>query len=113
MKTVLISADGHVPATLRGIVERGSTALVEYLADELSGTPQPEADRFVFWGEGDQPALRTLAESYLRDATAEIRDGIIYVSGTAEASRPAIGLEQLFTWPRDEDRLKLAFLTGA
>lgn len=113
MKTVLISQDGRVPRGLRAIVERGSTVLVEYRADELPGSAHLDADRVVFWGEGDQPDLRTLAEACLRDAPAELREGILYVTGATETSRPGMAADQVFAWPRDEDRLKVVFMTGA
>jgi hypothetical protein len=114
MKTALISADGDVPETLRTIIDGGSTALEEYVADELSGAPQPDADRIVLWASREDSAVLPLAEAYARGAAMEDRERIIVVLGGSgrRAASTELTPEQLFAWPREEDRLKLVFLTG-
>jgi hypothetical protein len=112
MKVVLISAGGEIPAGLRAIVERGSTAVVEHPAHELSGSRAPDADRIVFWGAGDE--LQRLIEQYAGDARSDAAGRILVVRPDRDAhQQPAVAFDQLFTWPRDEDRLKVVFLTGA
>jgi hypothetical protein len=114
MKTALISVDGDVPETLRTILDGGSTALVEYRADELSGAPQPDADRIVLWASGEDTTVPALAEAYVRGAAVDDRERIIVVLGesSGRAGFAELSPEQLFAWPPDEDRLKLVFLTG-
>jgi hypothetical protein len=112
MKVVLISAGGEVPAGLRAIVERGSTVLVEHPVHELSRSPRPDADRIVFWGAGDE--LQRLVEQYAGEARSDAAGRILVVRPDRDAhQQPDVAPDQLFTWPRDEDRLKVVFLTGA
>lgn len=114
MKTLLISGAGApVPGELRDVLRRGSTSLEERAARQV----EPDAalsgvDRLVFWSTGDADT-RDLAE---RSAVAERRQGreaIVFVT-TDESTRIA-GLSdgELFVWPRDQDRLMMAFMTGA
>lgn len=113
MKTLLIVGGTPVPAGLREIVERGSTSFLEHRAAELEGQPAIDVDRVVFWSDGDE-ALRAVAETYGRAEAADRRERVVFVSAGAGASQtaPTLPPDELFVWPQDEDRLKMAFLTG-
>jgi hypothetical protein len=114
MKTVLITASAPVPPTLRELVERGSTALVERPAAELAGGLALDADRIVFWSASDDPDIGALAAKYADAEAAERRELLVFVTaehgGTPAPAR--LSPNEVFVWPRDEDRLKMAFLTG-
>jgi hypothetical protein len=115
MKTVLITANAPMPPALRELVERGSTALVERPAAELVGAGALDADRIVFWSASDDPEIRALAARYADAEAAERREILVFVTaehgGTPAPAR--LSPNEAFLWPRDEDRLKMAFLTGA
>ncbi len=114
MKTVFITGNAPVPPPLRELLERGSTWLVEHRATEVVASPM-DADRIVFWTATDDPAIRELAETYAKAEAAERREILVFVTtehgGAAPPARLAPG--EVFVWPRDEDRLTMAFLTGA
>jgi hypothetical protein len=114
MKTLLIVGKTALPASLREVVERGSTSIVEASASELGGTQPPaDADRIVLWAPPDDSAVADLARAYARGASPERKDTLIVV--TPESAPPVAGLPpgEVFAWPRDEDRLRMAFMTGA
>jgi hypothetical protein len=116
MKTVLITGKDPVPAALRALVERGSTSLAEHPAADVGAADPPdlEADRVVFWTAGAEPHVRRLAEQYARAEAAERREILVYVSGGAAGGAVAgLSSNEQYVWPADEDRLKMAFLTGA
>lgn len=114
MKTLLIVGGTPVPAGLREIVERGSTSFLEHRAAELAGQPAIDVDRVVFWSDGDDQAVQALAETYGRAEAADRRERVVFVSAGAGASQaaPTLPPDELYVWPQDEDRLKMAFLTG-
>ena len=115
MKTVLLTGMDPVPAPLRALVERGSTSLAEHRAAEVAGAERPDlaADRVVFWTAGGEPHVRALAEQYARAEAAERREILVYVSGAAGGAVAGLSSNEQYVWPADEDRLKMAFLTGA
>jgi hypothetical protein len=115
MTTVLISGGGDVPELLGEIVGRASSALVAQHADELGADGIPHADRIVFWSATGDARLRAVAEHYTRIAPAAQQDRVLFIMADDAAVEgcPEWPPDQLFSWPRDEDRLKLAFLTGA
>lgn len=116
MKTVIISGTTPIPAKLRDLVEKGSTSLVEYEAVDLAGRPRPDldADRIVFWTASPDPRVTELAQRYAGREAAERREVVVFVAGEgAVQAAPALPPNECFVWPRDEDRLKMAFLTGA
>ena len=45
-------------------------------------------------------------------SAAERKDMLVVIAPDA-AALPGVPAAEIFLWPRDEDRLKLAFLTGA
>jgi hypothetical protein len=114
MKTLLIhGGEAPLPEALRDVIVRGSTSLDERPAGQVgaSGALEP-ADRLVFWSPGD-PATREIAA---RCAAAEKRDGreaIVFVTTDEADNVPGLSEGELFVWPRDEDRLVMAFMTGA
>lgn len=116
MKTLLICGDAPPPAPLRDVIARGSTSLQQRRADEVSrdAAAPLDADRIVFWAAGGDAAVRALARTYARAERAQRREAIVFVTpeGTAAEVEGLSPLE-LFEWPRDEDRLKMAFMTGA
>jgi hypothetical protein len=115
MKTLVISAgDGPLPETLRDMITRGSTSVEQRrAADLLPGAPMPAADRIVFWSTGADPGLRQLAIRYARAEQAEGREAIVFVTTTPGEAVAGLSKTEVFVWPQDQDRLTMAFLTGA
>jgi hypothetical protein len=115
MKTVLITAGAPVPQQLRELIERGSTSYDERRASDVEAAPPLDVDRIVFWVGGADPDVSRLVERYVRTESAERREMIVFVSARPIAAKAAPGLppSEAYVWPRDEDRLKMAFLTGA
>lgn len=115
MTTVLISGRGAVPVPLRALVERGSTAFHEYRADELGSGTAVAADRVVFWSAEDDEDVQRLAERYAKAEVAARREVLVFVTAETGGATPPAGLSphEIFVWPKDEDRLAMAFLTGA
>jgi len=115
MKTVVIRGAAPLPDELRDVIARGSTSVVEREAAELDGAPPLEADRILFWNAADDPRLRALAERYAERERRERRESLLFV--TSEAAAPGGGdrlrPDEVFLWPRDEDRLVMAFMTSA
>lgn len=114
MKTLLISGgDRPLPDALRAVIVRGSTSLDERRTPEVDAVESlARVDRIVFWSPGDG-ATHALAT---RCATAEKRDGreaIVFVTTDGNESIAGLSDSELFVWPRDEDRLVMAFMTGA
>jgi hypothetical protein len=110
MKSVLIS-DGAVPEQLRDVIARGSTSVEERRT--LEATAMPVADRIVFWSTGADAALRQVASRFAQAEQAQRREAIVFVSTSPADSVPGLSETECFVWPQDEDRLKMAFLTGA
>ncbi len=114
MKTVLITGDADVPAPLRQIVEQGSTLLVERRAEDVARGPSLDADRIVFWAPAQDPVMQTLVQQYANAEAAGRREVVLLVTPQGGSSAvPALAPNDVYVWPRDEDRLKMAFLTGA
>lgn len=80
---------------------------------EISGTPAIEADRLVFWSAAPDPDLDAVARRYAAQGRADGGETVMFVSGEAVAAGLPFAPDELFVWPGDEDRLKMAFLTGA
>lgn len=114
MKTLIISGAGPaLPAALRDVIARGSTAVEERTAKETAAANRLDAvDRIVIWSPGDAATAR-LAEQYAAAERKARREAIVFVT-TDEGSRVAgLAEHEQFCWPRDEDRLVMAFMTGA
>ena len=114
MKTLVISGRAPVPVALRELIERGSTVVEDRLARDVSDALPDGIDRMVFWAASPDPELSRVANACARRESSARRQVIVFVAGDPGA---AAGLEispaEWYVWPRDEDRLKLAFLTGA
>jgi hypothetical protein len=113
MKTLLISGRSPVPDAVRQVVEKGSTSVHERRADEVSAEASLEADRVVFWATSRDGELRDLAARCARAEARERREVIVYVTPDVAPDVPGLAPNEVFVWPRDEDRLKIAFMTGA
>src|SRR5919201_134061 len=113
METLLISGSVPPPAALRDVVERGSTVLHERNASEIDSdvAARLTVDRIVFWAPHGETAVRALARSCARAERDAGREAIVFVTPEADAA-PIEGLNpnELFIWPRDEDRLTMAFM---
>jgi hypothetical protein len=114
MKTVVICGDAPLPDGLREVIARGSTEVAEHRAADLGGAPSIEADRIVFWSAAAEPEVLRLAERYARREAGARRDPVMFVSAgdAARADLPFMP-DEVFAWPGDEDRLKMAFMTSA
>lgn len=113
MKTLLI-ADAPVPDQLRQFITRGSTSVDERrVADEAPSGALPDADRIVFWSTGADAGLRRLASRYAKAEKAERKEAIVFVTPTPGDRVVGLSSTECFLWPQDEDRLRMAFLTGA
>ena len=114
MKTLLISGgERPLPDALREVIVRGSTSLDERRAPDVDAAESlGDADRIVFWSPGDA-ATRALAARYAEAEKRSGREAIVFIA--TEGAQAVAGLSdaELFFWPRDEDRLMMAFMTGA
>jgi hypothetical protein len=115
MKTLLISGGrAPLPAMLRKVIERGSTSVDERRAGDVDpSTTLSEVDRVVFWASSGDTAVHALAARFARAEQAERREAIVFVTDAGEQQVPGLSETEFFVWPQDEDRLTLAFLTGA
>jgi hypothetical protein len=117
MKTLLIS-DNPPPRELRDVIARGSTAVHERRASDVSAEAvgRLDVDRIVFWaaGGGHDSTIKALAHACAAAERAQRREAIVFVTpqGT-NVHIDGLSPNELFEWPRDEDRLKMAFMTGA
>ena len=112
--TTLLIATTDPPAALRAIIERGSTAVVSRRPQEVDivANEARDADRVVFWAAQRDSAVTNLAQAWIA------REGrgtgqLLFISASADASPGGLSSDALFEWPRDEDRLRIAFMTGA
>ena len=114
MKTLLIRGAAPVPEALREIVSRGSTSLQERRAADLA-PPQAAipVDRVVFWASRYDAEVYALAQEYSRVESKERRETIVFVAADGAPAPERLAATEVFCWPRDEDRLTMAFLTGA
>ena len=115
MKTVLISeGNAPPPAPLLDVIARGSTSVERRdAADLVHQSAMPDADRIVFWSAGSDAALRQLAMRYRTAERRERREAIVFVSSAACDAIPGLTSAETYVWPQDQDRLMMAFLTGA
>jgi hypothetical protein len=102
MRTLLVEQGGTAPDELREIVERGSTELIR----EASPAAE-DVDRVVIWdAKGSERGAEPMGESRWPDS-AEV---MIVAPDTRGV--PAPEASNVFAWPADADRLKMAFMTG-
>jgi len=114
MRTLLIAGISPVPPRLREIIDRGSTAVREQRSAVSSAALPADFDRVVFWASSGDEALLALAATLARKEAAERREMIVFVTPDSAAGTVAgLGANEMYVWPRDQDRLEAAFLTGA
>lgn len=112
MRTVIVRGRAALPEPLRDVIERGSTSVHE--CHVPGPTPLPrDVDRFVFFTSGDDPdvaaALRQASRAEKRDRVEKL----VYITTEAAPSVEGLSPTEVYVWPKDEDRLKMAFMTGA
>ena len=115
MRTLLIRGADPVPAPVRELIDRGSTSVeLRQLAQVPERMPD-KFDRIVFWAAGHDSALQAIARRYAEREAAERREVIVFITPDAggAAAVPALAANEVYVWPRDKDRLEMAFLTGA
>ena len=117
MKRLIIrGGQAPVPSSLRDVIARGSTSVEERSAAEVDPAAAAEAlagvDRLVFWSAGDA-GTAALAERSAAVERRERREAIVFVTTDDSARVKGLSDGELFVWPRDEDRLVMAFMTGA
>ena len=113
MKTLIISGESSVPEQLRDIIARGSTSVDQRVATDFASVAIPDVDRVVFWSTGGDAELRQLAERQAKAEKAEGRETVVFVTTKPGDRVPGLSPTEVYTWPQDEDRLTMAFLTGA
>ena len=115
MKTILISAGDALPEHLRETIERGSTSLVERAVKDvdLAAPFAGGVDRIVFWATKPDESMRSLASRIAKAERAARREVIVYVMSEGQAPADGVEPDETYVWPRDEDRLVMAFMTGA
>ena len=112
MKTILISGAQPLPAALRDVIAKGSTSLEERKPNDTSPAAGLDADRVVFWAASGDRGVLELATKLARAEARERREVIVFVTPDGSAA-DGLSDNETFVWPRDEDRLKMAFMTGA
>jgi hypothetical protein len=114
MRTLLIAGGEPVPPRLRELVDRGSTSVREQRSVDPAADLSSDFDRVVIWASRGDTALQSLAQKYAQQEAAERREMIVFVTpDAAEAAVAGLAANEVYVWPRDEDRLEVAFLTGA
>ncbi len=113
MKTLIVSGESPVPERLRDLITRGSTSVDQRRAADFTSVAIPDVDRVVFWSTGDEPELRQLAERQAKAEKAEGRETVVFVTTQRREKVPGLSPTEMYSWPEDEDRLTMAFLTGA
>ena len=112
MKTVIVRGRATLPDDLRDMIERGSTSVQE--CHVPGPTPLPrDVDRVVFFASGEDADVTAAVRQAARAERRDRVEKLVYV--TTEGTPPVDGLSasEVYVWPKDEDRLKMAFMTGA
>jgi hypothetical protein len=94
------------------MIDRGSTSVQE--CHVPGPTPMPrDVDRVVFFTSGDDPDVAAAARQAARAERTDGLEKLVYVlAGTGSATVEGLAATEVYMWPRDEDRLKMAFMTG-
>ena len=118
MKTVLITDGTTVPEELRDIIRKGSTSLDEFSAggrvaasQTASDLPLRVAERVVFWTSTQDDGV--LSHAACTAAAAPRPGAIFFVPADRGQAIAGLSDRDLFVWPRDEDRRRMAFMTSA
>ena len=114
MRTLLIYGAEPVPAGLRDLIDSGSTSVEVHQAFDAEGRLPDGVDRVVFWSASSDEAVQALVRRYAQSEAAERREAIVFVTSGRDDSGIGRGLSpnEVYEWPRDQDRLRMAFLTG-
>ena len=112
MKTVIVRGHTPLPETLREIIEHGSTSLQE--CHVPGPTPLPrDVDRIVFFTAGGDEDVIAAARQAARAERREHAEKLVFVAASEDTAIQGLSATEMYVWPRDEDRLKMAFMTGA
>lgn len=115
MRSLLVSGRDPVPPALREMVIAGSTSTDEVSARDLRTFISREGfgvDRIVFWAGRTDPDVRAVALNYAAAAGVERPKTVVFVTAAAEAPLDGMTSEEVHVWPRDEEKLKMIFMTG-
>jgi hypothetical protein len=115
MRTLLVSGRDPVPSALREIVVAGSTSTDEVSATDLRTFISREGfgvDRVVFWAGRSDPDVRSVALSYAVTAGPERPKTVVFITAADESALDGLTREEMHVWPRDEEKLKMIFMTG-
>jgi hypothetical protein len=110
VKTLLISGSTPVPGKLVEIIERGSTSVARGTAVDVS---RQTFDRIVFWAGPFDRALADAARTLATREAREHREAIVFVCEGEAGPLDGVPANEQYVWPQDEDRLEMAFMTGA
>ena len=112
MRTVIVRGRAALPEPLRELIQNGSTSFQE--CHVPGPTPLPrDVDRIVFFTDGEDADVAAAARQAARAEKRDRTEKLVFVA--AGAATPVEGLtpNEMYVWPADEDRLKMAFMTGA
>lgn len=116
MKTVLIRGREAPPRELVDIVRQGSTSLDEISTRDLATFTSREsfgADRLVFWSGHEDADVRTLALNYTAVEDDLRAQRIVFVTAQpTEAPLDGMTREEVLVWPRDEEKIRMLFMTA-
>jgi hypothetical protein len=112
MRTVIVRGRAALPEPLREMIENGSTSFHE--CHVPGPTPLPrDVDRIVFFSDGDDADVTAAARQAARAERKDRSEKLVFVSAGAAATVDGLSPNEVYCWPADEDRLKMAFMTGA
>ena len=112
MKTVIVRGRAALPQPLREMIEHGSTSFHE--CHVPGPTPLPrDVDRIVFFAAGDDHDVAAAARQAARAERKDRAEKLVFVTTDAGAIVEGLAANEIYAWPADEDRLKMAFMTGA
>ena len=112
MRIVIVRGRAALPEPLREMIERGSTSFQECHVPGPTPLPQ-DVDRIVFFSSGDDPDVVAAARQAARAERKVRAEKLVYVTTAPGAKVEGLAANEMYAWPADEDRLKMAFLTGA
>ena len=112
MKTVIVRGRAALPDSLREMIEDGSTSFHE--CHVPGPTPLPrDVDRIVFFMAENDPDVIAAARQAARAEQKDRAEKLVFVTTGDTGAVEGLAPNEVYAWPGDEDRLKMAFLTGA
>lgn len=112
MKTVIVRGQTALPEPLREMIERGSTSCQECRVPGPTPLPR-DVDRIVFFSTGNDADVTAAAKQAARAERQDRAEKLVFVTTPGAGSVEGLTPNEVYEWPRDEDRLKMAFMTGA